>query len=168
MKCIGCYREVPDNIAVAINDNGDMACPVCTFIIAVYTENKINKKFQEGELMYHKISNNIRKAVDLFLKDRKLAYETYLPQMLKRMRGIEVSNEAMDKLLDETFPFLKLTVDQCAQYNVSVGDEVRVTSPDGRTLKRNVYAARHFTGKESREHHYGRKAFTAYFIPATI
>lgn len=164
MQCVGCLKEF-DGQHTVINDNGDVMCPVCTFIVAVYTENGVDKKFTVGGLMPHKISNNIRKAVDLFMVDCHKAYALFLPKLLKRMEGLQVTNAEMDALIDESFPFVKLSIDDAERFELKEGNEFRCTSPDGRSLCRHIYAIRNFTGKESREHKYGRKAFVALFLP---
>lgn len=163
MKCVGCYKEIT-GVPTMLND-GKALCPVCTFIVALYTENEINKQFLHGGLMYHKIGNAIRKAVDVFMVSPKKAYETYLPKMLKRMAGYDVTDDEMTALIDESFPFVKLSIDDSERFELKEGNEFRCKSPDGRSLCRHIYAIRKFTGKESREHKYGRKAFVALFLP---
>lgn len=163
MKCVGCYNEIT-GVPTVLND-GQALCPCCTFIVAVYTENGVDKKFLHGGLMYHKIGNAIRKAVDLFMVNPRLAYEMFLPKMLKRMAGYDITDAEMTALIDESFPFVKLSIDDAARFDLTAGAEFRCKSPDGRSLSRHIYAMRKFTGKESRDHHYGRKAFVALFLP---
>jgi hypothetical protein len=163
MKCVGCFKEIT-GVPTMLND-GNALCPTCTFIVAVYNENGIDKQFKQGDLMYHKISNTIRKAVDDFRINAKRAYQTYLPKMLKRMMGHEITDTEMTALIDESFPFIKLSIDDAERFELKVGNEFRCKSPDGRSVCRHIYAIRKFTGKESREHKYGRKAFVALFLP---
>ena len=163
MQCVGCYKEIT-GVPTVLND-GKALCPCCTFVVAVYTERGVNKQFLHGGLMYHKIGNSIRKAVDLFMVNPKLAYEMFLPKMLKRMTGYEIADKDMDALIDESFPFVKLSIDDAERFELEQGNEFRCKSPDGRSLCRHIYAIRKFTGKESRDRHYGRKAFVALFLP---
>lgn len=163
MKCVGCYKEIT-GVPTILND-GKALCPCCTFVVAVYTERGVDKQFLHGGLMYHKIGNAIRKAVDLFMVNPKLAYEMFLPKLLKRMSGYEITDKEMDALIDESFPFVKLSLEDAERFDLEQGNEFRCKSPDGRSLCRHIYAMRKFTGKESRDHHYGRKAFVALFLP---
>ena len=162
-KCVGCYKDI-DGVPTVLN-GGESLCPVCTFIIAVYTENGITKRFCHGDLMYHKISNNIKKAVDLFMVNPRLAYEMFLPNMIKRMSGYKITEVEMDRLIDESFPFVKLSIEDAERFELSVGSEFRCITDNGRSLCRHIYAMRKFTRKESIDIKQGSRSFVALFLP---
>lgn len=165
IHCVGCLDEIKGEHTV-INDKGECLCKVCTFIVAMYYENGVNKKFKDGDLQLHKISNVIRKAVNEFLVNPLQAYMKYIPSAYRSSRGIEIPEEMMRGILTDEFPFVKITPKESEELDLKVGDLFRAHSKDGKYFRRPIVAMKAFTAKESREHGYGRKAFVAYYVPA--
>lgn len=165
MQCVGCLKEII-GVPTVINDEGDHLCQICTFIIAMYQENGVDKRFGKGGLRLSFVSNNIRKAVKELVNNPKEAYEKYVPNTLKRAAGIEISDSMMQGILSDEFPFVKLSLKQAIEADLSVGDFFRAHSADGGFFNRQIVAMRKFTAKESKEKGYGRSAFVAYFVPA--
>ena len=147
-------------------DDGNMLCGDCTFIIAMYKENGIDKKFRKGGLTLHTVSNNIRKAVMELRENPTEAYKKYLPKTMKESDGILIPDKMMQLILSEDFPYVKLPVRQAEALGLKEGDTLRAHSKDGGYFKRTIMAMRRFTAKESKEKGYGRSAFVAYFVPA--
>ena len=167
MKCVGCLDEINGEHTV-INDKCECLCKVCTFIVAMYYENGVNKKFKEGDLQLHKISNVIRKAVNEFLVNPLQAYKTYIPSAYHNSRGIKIPNDMMKGVLTDEFPFVKVTQKESEELNLKVGDLFRAHSEDGGYFRRPIVAMKAFTAKESKEHGYGRRAFVAYYVPSEV
>jgi hypothetical protein len=147
-------------------DDGNMLCGDCTFIVAMYKENGIDKKFRKGGLALHTVSNNIRKAVMELRENPTEAYKKYLPKTMKECDGVLIPDKMMKAILSEEFPFVKLPVRQSEALGLKEGDSFRAHSNDGSYFKRTIMAIRKFTAKESKEKGYGRNAFVAYFVPA--
>lgn len=188
-KCVGCNREIKDSslymecslelirdinrtsqtevigYPTTINDNGDQLCPVCCFIIAVYKEHGIDKKFSIGGLQVHKVSANIQRAVEDFHNDPQNAYLIHAPGMVRKSVGIEIPNEELDGLINDEFPFVKLSLKQAEDTGLKEGDEIRFKSPDGRSVIRIVKAVKKFSAKEAKAQGYGRRSFVAFFVP---
>lgn len=188
-KCVGCNREIKSSSlylncswslireknrtsqtevighATTINSEGEKMCPVCCFIIAVYKENGINKKFSLGGLQVHKVSAKIQRAVEDFYVDPQNAYLIHAPGMVRKSVGIEIPNEEMDGLVNDEFPFVKLTIKQAEDTGLKEGDEIKFKSPDNRSVVRFVKAVKKFTAKEAKAQGYGRRAFVAFFVP---
>jgi hypothetical protein len=165
MKCVGCLNDFAEGGTV-INDAGEQLCKVCTFVVAMYYENKVNKKFKEGDLALHRISANVRKAVYEFLENPLEAYKKYIPSAYKNSRGIEIPDTMMKDILSDEFPFVKVPPNQASELNLKVGDLFRAHSKDGGYFRRPIVAMKAFTAKESKEHGYGRRAFVAYYVPS--
>ena len=165
MQCVGCLNEIVGT-PTTINDEGDQLCQICTFVVAMYQENGIDKKFRKGGLKLDLVSNNIRKAVKELLVNPKQTYEKYVPKTLEKASGIEISDEMMKGILTEEFPFVKLPLRQAEALNLKEGELFRAHSKDGGFFRRTIMAMRKFTAKESKEKGYGRSAFVAYFVPA--
>ena len=165
MQCVGCLNEIV-GMPTTINDRGDQLCQICTFIVAMYQENGVDKQFNKGGLKLHLVSNNVRKAVKELVANPKEAYEKYVPKTLERASGVEISNEMMKGILSEEFPFVRLSLRQAEALNLKEGDLFRAHSKDGGFFRRTIMAMRKFTAKESKEKGYGRSAFVAYFVPA--
>lgn len=146
-------------------DDGNMLCGDCTFIVAMYKENGIDKKFHKGGLALHLVSNNIRKAVVELRDNPTEAYKKYLPKTMKECDGVLIPDDMMEEILSGVSPFVKLTLRQSDELGLSVGDTFRAHSADGRYFKRAILAIRKFTAKEAKEKGYGRRAFVAYFVP---
>jgi hypothetical protein len=166
MKCIGCLSEIKDEKYTEINDKGEVLCPICTFVVAVYYENGVNKKFKDGDLALHKISNTVRKAVKELMVNPLEAYKKYTPTAVKRAKGIEIPDAMMKDILSDEFPFVRISPNQSEELNLKVGDLFRAHSKDGGFFRRTIVAMKAFTAKESKEHGYGRRAFVAYYVPA--
>lgn len=146
-------------------DDGNMLCGDCTFIVAMYKENGIDKKFRKGGLALHTVSNNIRKAVMELRENPTEAYKKYLPKTMKECDGVLIPDDMMEEILSGVSPFVKLPLSQANELGLKVGDVFRAHSAGGSYLKRTILAVRRFTAKESKEKGYGRHAFVAYFVP---
>jgi hypothetical protein len=151
--------------AATINSAGDKMCPVCCFILAVYKENGIDKRFAPGGLQVHKVSSNIQKAVEDFHIDPQNAYLMHAPGMVRKSVGIEIPDNEMNGLIDDEFPFVKLSPNQAEDTGLKEGDEIKFKSPDGRAVVRFVRAVKKFTAKEAKAQGYGRRSFVAFFVP---
>lgn len=147
-------------------DDGTMLCGDCTFIVAMYKENGIDKKFKRGGLALHTVSNNIRKAVMDLRANPTEAYKKYLPRTMKQSEGVLIADAMMKDILSEEFPFVKLSIRQSEELGLKEGDMFRAHSKDGGYFRRTIKAIRKFTARESKEKGYGRSAFVAYFVPA--
>lgn len=147
-------------------DDGTMLCGDCTFIVAMYKENGIDKKFKRGGLALHTVSNNIRKAVIELRSNPTEAYKKYLPRTMKHAEGVLIPDDMMQGVLTEEFPFVKLSLLKATEIDLKEGDTLRAHSNDGNYFRRTIKAIRKFTAKESKEKGYGRNAFVAYFVPA--
>ena len=147
-------------------DDGNMLCGDCTFVVAMYKENGIDKKFSKGGLALHLVSNTIRKAVMELRENPTEAYRKYLPKTMKECDGVLIPDKMMKDILSEEFPFVKLPVRQAEALGLKEGDTLRAHSNDGGYFRRTIMAMRKFTAKESKEKGYGRNAFVAYFVPA--
>ena len=188
-KCVGCNREIKSSSlylncswslirernrtsqtevighATTINSEGEKMCPICCFIIAVYKENGINKKFPLGGLQVHKVSAKIQRAVEDFHNDPQNAYLIHAPGMVRKSVGIEIPESEIEGLLNDEFPFVKLTPQQAEDTGLKEGDEIKFKSKSGKEVIRIVQAVRKFSAKEAKAQGYGRKSFVAFFVP---
>lgn len=191
-KCVGCGREIKSSSlylncswalirernrtsqtevighATTINSDGEKMCPVCCFIIAVYKENGIDKKFSLGGLQAHKVSAKIQRAVEDFHNDPQNAYLIHAPGMVRRSVGIEIPESEIEGLLNDEFPFVKLTPQQAEDTGLKEGDEIKFKSKSGKEVIRIVKAVRKFSAKEAKAQGYGRKSFVAFFVPKEV
>ena len=191
-KCIGCAREIKSEAlflncswemirsrnktsqtevigyAATINSAGDKMCPICCFILAVYKENGIDKKFPVGGLQVHKVSAKIQRAVEDFYIDPKNAYLIHAPGMVRRSVGIEIPDEELEGLINDEFPFVKLSLKQAEDTGLKEGDEIKFKSPSGKSVVRIVQAVRKFSAKEAKAQGYGRRSFVAFFVPKEV
>lgn len=165
MQCVGCLSEIKGGVPTTINERGDQLCQICTFIVAMYQENGVDKHFDKGGLQLHLISNTIRKAVKELIVNPRQTYEKYVPKTLERAYGIEISDEMMKGILTEEFPFVKLPLRQAEELNLKEGELFRAHSADGGFFRRQIHGIKKFTAKEARARGYGRDAFVAYFVP---
>ena len=163
MNCVGCTLDF-EGESIALHD-GTVLCARCTFVVTLYHERGIDKKFSRGGLMVHKLSNSIRKAVLEFDRDPKAAYEKYMPALLNRYKGVEVDAQAMQDIVSDEFPFIKLPLDNPLSSTLKDGDEIAI-SANGSTIFRKVVAHKKFTTKEAKASGYGKRAFVACFVPA--
>ena len=191
-KCVGCNREIKSSSlflncswemirsrnktsqtevighASTINDAGDKMCPICCFIIAVYKENGIDKRFSVGGLQIHKVSAKIQKAVEDFHVDPQNAYLIHAPGMVRKSVGIEIPESELEGLLNDEFPFVKLTPKQAEDTGLKEGDEIKFKAKSGKEVIRIVKAVRKFSAKEAKAQGYGRRAFVAFFVPKEV
>lgn len=143
-------------------------CPICCFILAVYKENGIDKKFPVGGLQVHKVSAKIQRAVEDFYIDPKNAYLIHAPGMVRRSVGIEIPDEELEGLINDEFPFVKLSLKQAEDTGLKEGDEIKFKSPSGKSVVRIVQAVRKFSAKEAKAQGYGRRSFVAFFVPKEV
>lgn len=172
--CFGCGEDFPARTFCEINDNGDELCERCIFILALYTQQGIEKRITAGNLHPRLLNSHFRKIVEEdFYLNQKAAYEKHLGSMIRaeeaKKRIIWIAAEEIRKIADD-FPFYLMTDAEVQKFNPAEGAELTLRTraagagqPD--TIRRRIYAIRRIPARAAKKYSGDTTRRNVCFIP---